>query len=406
MFLSILSILVLSQPNAFGGEVDSNSVPEWNVDSPHTTGVTTGGTSGTTGTTGTTGSTGVDLSIDRPGYWSHTNSRVVVSAVPTGGTQGIIAWAVQVGYDVPYMYDGSMLWYQYGLSEAEVGFTIMFDSTQWQSGDDLEVTFSVKTTSNPTQWQSISHTATIWNVAGIYSDPQLQFDGRQILEDGYDGMNYQSFVRDGEWDFDQYKEDLLNTTAIDLNVHGNTMTHGDGLINPEEWIGFGEYANPNNQTTEPIEEKIGEGLPPFNSGGPPLQFVHLNACNCGEDDRWEQILYPGMNAYSASQIEDQAILAYTVFTGDAWHDEMSDALMEMLTAGDAVYFGRLNIYDRGETYVSDTDGGTWRLIELADMVIFGDQTTRLTTVYTGTLFSPEDDDIGEPKRHYRMIAEE
>ncbi len=350
---------------------------------------------------------GVSMYLAEAEYWSHTNNRASCLAMTYGTTEGIVAWRVLIGEDMPYHFDGIDNYLLFGISMPDVSPVVVFDSTLWPHLTDLEVKFEVITTDDLNTWVTVSHSCYVKNIAGLFSDPTLKFAGKDALVSGYEAMNYDTMVREDEWDYVDYFQDIQHMTAADLNVHGNTMSHKDGNTNPSiTFMTFAELIDTGNQSVEPIEQKIGSGLPPFNSTHwPPFQFVHLNSCNCGERTEWAGYLHPNKNTYSANLVEDQALLAYTVYTYDDFHDEMSIALMNILTQGYAVHFGRQNIYIQGETFVSDEEGGEFRLVALADITLLGDSTTRLTTVHTGTLASPASDDLGEPKRHFRLEGE-
>lgn len=260
---------------------------------------------------------------------------------------------------------------------------IMFDSTDaWSHLDELEVKLEVKTTDSPTVWITAAHECFVKNKAGIYSDPSLARDGETTLVNGYASMNYDTWVRHDPWTIATYFTDILQLSAVDLNVHGNSTSHNDGNPTSYDFATVSDYS-------APLSSKIGAGLPPFNtSKWPPLNFVHYNACEVGKSPSWVGVLYPGQNFYSLGVIEDQAVMAYNVFTLDTYHDETSDALMGELTAGYTLYHAKYELENCGEIYVRDTIGGVDRLIEVDDIVILGDITTRLTSVYTGTNVNP------------------
>jgi hypothetical protein len=65
---------------------------------------------------------------------------------------------------------------------------------------------------------------------------------------------------------------------------------------------------------------------------------------------------------------------------------MSDAVMNVLEAGYTIAWARHALVDAGDIDVFD--GTDVRAIELSDIVIQGDPSTRLTTVYTGTNVLP------------------
>lgn len=329
-----------------------------------------------------TAKAGVTVEIDEPEYWSSTNSRVVGSAVRTGTTAGIIAARIRIGNNV--VWEMILPDWPFQIYMEQVDMTVMFDSTHFGNMSQLTAVFEVKTTDNY-NWQSASHTCVVKNSVGLYTDPDLSHPGIGILTNAYGSMNYGVTFRD-EWTIGFYFVDVRTMNALDLNVHGIRDCHYDGDEGTDTDQGEGRIW----PSTYPQEfvTKIGTGLPPFNSTKwPAVNFMHLNACECGQGN-WGEVLYPNKNYYSANQTENQAVLAYKCFTLSSEHDDQSEYLMEKLTQGKTVGEAMVFLYTCGEIQVKTTEYGWPRLLELADMVVFGDTSTRLTKVYTGDTSTP------------------
>ena len=329
------------------------------------------------------------MSIDQVKYWSGTNSRVVVHAVPTGDTLGITAVRVTIGGEVVFSLTLPTFPIQFYIAEA--GLTVMFDSTHFGNLTELTAKFEVKTTDN-VNWQSATHTKLVKNAVGLYTDPDLAHPGIDILTNAYSGMNYGVTYRH-DWSTGFYFVDIRTMNALDLNVHGLNEVHYDGDDSTDTDLAEGQIWPTGAPPTESYEtnlvSKIGTGLPPFNSTNwPAINFMHLNACLCGNGSAWEEILHPKKNYYSANQIENQAVLAYKCYTLDNEHDDMSEYLMEKLTAGCTVKEGAKYLVDCQEIQVRDTENGPARLLLVSDTNIYGDPYTRLTSVYTGDESSP------------------
>lgn len=330
-----------------------------------------------------TAQAGVDIDLDQPEYWSSTNSRVVGQAECNGTTLGIIEARIRIGNDVVWSWVA--LDWPIQMYLPIVWQTVMFDSTRWPNMSNLTVVFEVKTTDN-SNWQSASHTKYVKNAVGLYTDPDLQHPGIGILTQEYGSINYGVTYRH-DWTIGFYFDDVLTMNALDLNVHGLRDCHYDGDEATNTDAGQGRIF-PNDYTTE-FASKIGTGLPPFNSTKwPAINFMHLNACECGKGS-WSEALFPNKNYYSANQIENQAVLAYKCFTLDTEHDDHSQYLMEKLTAGRTVLQAAQYLVDCEEIQVKTNENDFFsRLLTEADIAVFGDGNTRLTTVYTGDSSNP------------------
>ncbi len=142
--------------------------------------------------------------------------------------------------------------------------------------------------------------------------------------------------------------------------------------------------------------QIGSGVPPFNSGSPPVNFCHLVACNCGLSNDFIRFCYPYYMDWGGPWMEDQALISYRCFIYLEDEAQIANLIWSKMGAGWTARGAHDEFNDwiklnPGVIQASDTFGGDRR-----DMVP-GDQTlycgndmgaARINSVYTGANYPP------------------
>jgi hypothetical protein len=161
-------------------------------------------------------------------------------------------------------------------------------------------------------------------------------------------------------------------------------------------------------------------LPPYNpSEKTPINFAHLDSCDCGVElssnsaNDFQTILYPYFNYYGEPKYTDQAVIAYDAFIAFAGGTpgyfninnisyvpqelRRTQPLLSTMANGQTAKEARLALIDKLVAWNIVAFNHTWILgVELyietalipSDIVIGGDEYTRTSKVYTGDTSNP------------------
>ncbi|MDI9641581.1 hypothetical protein QPK87_17345, partial [Kamptonema cortianum] len=260
------------------------------------------------------------------------------------------------------------------LNEADAHAAVMFDSTQLPTGTTAEVKFTV-TTDDGTY--SHSYFVPVWN----------QFRGWSICDHGGTGahwpngtlaagiwaIGYNVATQDHSgWTRNQFLNSLDLANYLVVTTHGTPATH---QADSTENIHWADYES--SRITQ-----MGTGWPPYNSTNvPPINFFHLYACNTGDFNNFIRACYPYMNAYGG-WLENQCLMTYKHYMQIGQIGYVAGLVSLVLAEGQTASAARNNMVKSRTVYASENLPEDWRLIEMGDVCIYGDQFTRVKHVYT------------------------
>ncbi|MBX7132006.1 MAG: hypothetical protein K1X67_04930 [Fimbriimonadaceae bacterium] len=326
--------------------------------------------------------------MSMPNYWSGTNCRAS-------------GWA-QVGepiYAAELKLNGVVVnnWLMGDDPEEEppMNFSLaaMFDSSHFANGTPVEVTYRIW--SYPTGWQEASSgiDPLAQNMLMMYEHPDddLDPDAAPLVSQLMYGKNYLlALVNGGSWSETDYFNTLDGSNAVFYAGHGTPYDHDDAWT-PTGHMLTSEYY------THRVSQK-GSGIPPFNTGAPPVNFCHLLACNCGDTNGFITVCYPYYMAWGGPWMENQALMAYGVYVLLKQLAQHAYLIWSKLAEGRTAWktqqwFNVVWLEENPEQLVVSDDGESERFMKPGDLALYcnynGDHgAMRLKTVYTGTNTDP------------------
>ena len=275
---------------------------------------------------------------------------------------------------------------------------VMFDSSHFTIGTPVEVTLRVFTI--PSGWSEVKSDPDpiVSNKLMMFEhpDPAASPDASLVVYGLMIGKNYSLYLQNGgAWSKTQYFSALNGSNVVFYAGHGSQMSHaaGDG----------GQGMTPNGYL-EARESQIGSGVPPFNTGAPPVNFCHLLACNCGDTNAFTTVCYPYYMAWGGPWMENQALMSYTIYTYLPDYATHTDKIWGKLALGWTAaktkqWFNDVWLPLNPEVLrvadVDPGDGGSWRWMEPGDLALYCNQgpggdmgAMRIKTVYTGNHNDP------------------
>lgn len=211
-----------------------------------------------------------------PNYFSGTNCRASGYA--------------QLGEPILFAYlrlnDEEVASYEYHPNDPEplyaITLEVMFDSSHWMDGTEVVVKFGVYGAT--TGWQVATGTSAVKNKAMLWEHPDPNIDAVWAAESLLQGKNYTLDVKyGGQWTREEYIAMMDGSDVMFYDGHGNPDQHIAGDGNQLHWYDHYE---------EKRIEQIGGGIPPFNSGAPPVHFIYLLCCRCGLTNNFIRACYP------------------------------------------------------------------------------------------------------------------
>lgn len=254
-----------------------------------------------------------------PNYWSGTNCRAS-------------GWA-QIGgpiYAAELFLNGELVneWVIGNPIEEEAPWNffleVMFDSSHFSNGTPVEVKFRVLTYSG---WQegSSDPDPIVNNKLMMFEDPAPPTpDPVPTVQALMSGKNYLLYGEDGpSWGETDYFAIMSGSNAVFYAGHGNPYEHSAPTGSTLTWPEYEAYRT----------SHIGSGIPPFNTGAPPVNFCHLVACNCGDTNDFIRVCHPYYMAWGGPWMENQALLAYTCYTSQSHRALNAELIWEKLALG-------------------------------------------------------------------------
>ncbi len=324
-----------------------------------------------------------------PNYWSGTNCRASASCdlivEPIGEAE---LW---LNGELVYYWH----WLDSGYAPWNKSVKVMFDSSHFDNETPVSVTFKVWGFSSGWLYSYTSSAPLIKNRLMMFEDPAPPTpDPVPTVNSLMSGKHFYMWTEDGpNWSEGTYFGILFGSTAVFAAGHGAPAVHtspvGTGMV-PAQYLYWRESMN-------------GSGLPPFNSTVyPPVNFCHLVACNCGDTINFRKVLYPYYMGWGGPELENQALLAYTVFTSQSHRAKNAELIWQKLAVG---WTARATLYWMENTWLpqhagqdpialpmSDVDDPpVWRDAWIGDFnLICGPDggAMRLKTVYTGNHTPP------------------
>lgn len=371
----------------------------------------------------------VPASGSMPAYFSGTNARISATAIPpiaiaTDSTPAmqpplspsnpliVEAW-LYIGGQLTYHYDWSSLPTPRPAPYPAMTVNVMFDSTHFADGTNLQVEFRVRD-ENGAIFSSSGY-ATVYNKATLYGryDLEIQpltWNGTEYVQGDSQNNTWASVYGVSDkltdigysinaqrtsigWTASQMLSDLEPCTLFLAHSHGNENNfwsdHNDYWYHypnayPYDQSHLSEAIwplpalNRTNVVKPHREQANGTGLPPFNTGTPPINLAFLKYCHSGDaNDFAEAFLYPGGNAYTgySSFPEDQSLCGYAVSVDTTDSEPVASVFFDALYSGYTVHQSRIALY-----YSCGTDNAN---VYEGYLRVYGDFHTRLKGVYTG-----------------------
>lgn len=330
-----------------------------------------------------------------PSYFSGTNSRasyhveITTPSIHLQAAQLLLNGELVISRTYPIL--GMPPKQAYRLNDT---LPVMFDSSHFAHAASIEVKCRAQTGG---VWYEHTYTVTNKNRALLYNHPGIGAlgggDGSTIANSLMSGQNYDISHQTGAWTPTNLFSDMTVCDLLYINTHGATDIHEAGdtqIITP--W----DQPSPPPPFIPGYEQQrqshIGTGLPPFNStANPAINLFLLEACESGTTNNFIRACWPYRNYYSNPSIENQAFHSYTVFTLVEDTEDMADVLFTELVAGHVIDRASAELVIQAQALdldVSDTLGGTLRYLDIGDAALYGDTTTRIKSVYTGTSVNP------------------
>jgi hypothetical protein len=379
-----------------------------------------------------------------PRYWSGTNSRAFMYAHVTYPTKGLTGYVFTIGGEEvdagEFPPDPAGKKYVY-----DVPCFFMFDSTHFTPpGRAVEIKLTVwDTDGNMTE---DSYTANCWNTAAIWGRYDLEIDpwtfhwstrpnydgeweqgteswgGCRVVQENLFPIHYNGLALNTArgWTATQFLAGIVPATTVYVNTHGGAddfLWQGISTSQFESdksdytlWRDPHAYTPPTQHPEYVIPEHLrgtmqppptsenfvikptrmsahGTGLPPFNTGTPPINLAYVDGCECGvgppegyDMQFSEAFLYPGGNYYTGYSPlpENQSFCSYLVKTDIDATQAVAQAFWKNLVDGLTVWQARDEAFIAYQKIAEDEP-------EFAQewMTIYGDFHTKLHHVYTG-----------------------
>jgi hypothetical protein len=327
-----------------------------------------------------------------PNYWSGTNCRASAS-VDMFTSEGT---PIEPIVQAELLLNGEQVYWWFAANPFAAPWSkavkVMFDSSHFANNVPVEVTYRVWGLYTGTMYEHESAVDPIVkNKVMMFEHDDTGFtpDAVPIVESRMSGKNYSLFSQyGGTWSDTFYFATMNGSNAVFYAGHGNENFHTATDFTSMWWH---EY-----ETERGVH--IGSGIPPFNTGAPPVNFCHIVACNCGDTNNFIRACHPYYMAWGGPWMEDQALMAYTVYirTGDVsiHADKIWSNLAQGWTAGytqgwfDTIWLDE----NPGVLRVWDVYPGTPRDMAPGDLALYCGPDAgamRLKTVYTGNNELPD-----------------
>lgn len=352
-----------------------------------------------------------------PYYFSGTNARIFMTVGMTfDSIKQIKMWiGGEVVWDESYPDP-----YVSGIWQLSAGHDLMFDSTQFANGTELEVKFEIWGWGSSHRIKTES--AQVVNQAVLYGRYDLEISfltknsaGNWVMASGGDeepyrvlpssssrlasmGYDIRKYVTTLGWAAEEFGVDSQDCNVLHVNTHGaTTFFWSDTNDYWYEYI-FGlpnDYTHitnvygcstPQGAPTGSINlldyrvAANGTGLPPFNSTAkPPINLAYFDCCSAGVTNEFaEATLYPYGNVYAGMySSENQSSVGYAITVSASQARNVAEAFWQRLEDRYTVTEARYQAYDAYQ-------GGNKPGNATEFMHVWGDFYARLKGVYSGS----------------------
>ncbi len=285
--------------------------------------------------------------------------------------------------------------------EYPLSLMVMFDSSHFPPNQNIHVRLTGHDNLNRFYDSDIDdpgNDAPARNKAMLYEhpDPNISPDSVPILGTWIGGVNYEtSVVNGGSWTEAQFFSDMQTSNLVHCTTHSNPDLH---------WSGINEAIWWNDYETNRISQ-IGSGIPPYNTGSIPVNFMYIVACNIGDTSRFNRVNYPYYMAWGGPWMENQAWMGPKVDTNVVDDAFLSHEIWKYLKLGESARYAWQTFNDwllanPGKIKVGDDGNGIWRDMVPGDLCLYSGLfdigSVRITTVY-------QEDWIAIPGNWYRPI---
>lgn len=187
----------------------------------------------------------------------------------------------------------------------------------------------------------------------------------------YSGHGSQDLIQAGKW-WDPEHDTLVVPFGDDRYYLDHPAWLWQSGVEPHRVAQMGSFGNP-------------DGYPPYNSTHvPDIYLAYLDACETGASNNFIRFCYPYWSAYGY-WLEDQAMVGFVpiVFSDEA--EKRAQVMFDSLGAGWTLRDSRSDVVLAGFT-AEDASG--IRALNVSDLAIYGDESLRLRSVYTGDFTPP------------------
>lgn len=329
-----------------------------------------------------------------PKYFSGTNCRawgfVQLSGEEDPAT-GDSTWVYQTRLYI----GGTLVASHYGDPEADgtAGEGVIFDSTHFPNGTNLEVKFEC--TCSAGHVHSSTRSVVVKNRA-VGHDPALAGPACMIVQNCLPALNYGTFVRDQQFTASEYLADLDGATINFVGAHGCAAMNG--FSSPAFIAGSGERVaawndGPHPGVLEQRQSQMGSGPFPYNSTAtPPISLVVHQVCSTGWDNSFSTYLFPWYDAYNDPWATNQAFLGFAGYFNGNISFEFGSTLVMWMSQGRSVWdardrmIGSANSDPFSPFRQTVQRANVWEPMSEDNTRIWGDYATRIKQVYLPNCF--------------------
>ena len=347
-----------------------------------------------------------------PLYYSGTNCRVNYSARAGSGERLREIKLVIGGEDTK-----SVIWGNTGQVKTGI-INVVFDSSHFANATNPETHINVKWDKliNGT-WVQQPDANDLGSTSIVVKNKTLicshaDFPGPGGISSFLTGNNYFTDQHFPNWTAQEHFDCMAGTNSIIISSHGYSGETNNGVIRGRYNVsGIEQYVRSAGYWQESLtwtgwvpgydEERAAQmapaptNFPPLNdTRNPPTNLLWIYTCHTGEDSSFINCLFPYWNAYNfptdVGMFENQAYVGFMPGVKIANYPT-ERALLHLMDEKRTVFRTRADLISESSDYTiapfidPGLPGNTiiWRELNLADMPIYGDETTRLHGVWTG-----------------------
>lgn len=292
--------------------------------------------------------------------------------------------------------------YQYVTGEPypmSVSLAAMFDSTVFTHLSTVTVKAEYWDSRGVRRENSASTVSKNSVLMPAYPEPEFEA-GRDLAASNFSFLH--QVPLSGEWTPSTFVSSMNGSSSVFVVTHGTPSDFWCGKVWTDEQeiehrTSVLPYGNDQNYAilghpewikscgVEPYRvTQMGTGYPPYNdTTAPPIALAFVASCGTGANQDFIRFCHPYMNGYGM-WLEDQAWTGFYCSILVAEIEELSDLASKFFAEGDTVARVRVKLIQE-----KFTDRDEKEYLEESDMPIYGDDCTRLTSVYTGDNTPPQ-----------------